>query len=56
MYFELLRLSFVFVCSLVGEYFVMLETGVGTLVRGVVVVSIGFWVREHFNKKKMKIE
>ena len=55
-YFELLRLGFVFVCSLVGEYFAMIEIGFGTLVRGVVVVSIGFWVREYFNKKKIKVE
>ncbi|KAI6656546.1 hypothetical protein LOD99_1341 [Oopsacas minuta] len=53
--FEITRLVTVFIGTFIGERFDALDPNTALIIRFVIIVSIGFWVSNHFNKKK-KVE
>ena len=53
-YFEVSRLIAVFLSTFVSERFGALSANVALFIRFAVVISVGFWVKTHFNKKKVE--
>ena len=54
--FEVTRLITVFVCTFIGEMLEGVDPNIALISRFVIIVSVGFWVHMHYNKKKKKVE